>query len=242
MNSNYNENQALRKLLMEKYANEGLDAFTEKELIQLILIYSSYRDCLELSEILFAQYGSLNALIDADLHTLTVKYGLKEQTTVLLKLISSLSCVYFMNSSKITALDSSHNAIKYFENYFIGAVKEKLAAVCTNERFKIIACKTIFVGSVSAVNISCRDIADFCFKNKSKKVFIAHNHPMGSASPSGSDCTATDMIFRALEKLGITLIDHVIVGKHSALSMRELPYTMQFKNTDVRGYALNSKP
>lgn len=242
MSSNNNINKSLKKLLMEKYANEGFDAFTEKELIQLILTYSSCKDCSGLSDKLIAQYGSLNALIDADLNTLTEKYGINEQTAVMLRLIPRLSRIYFMGSSEITVFDSSRNAIKYFENYFIGALKEKLAAVCTNERFRIIACKTVFVGSVSAVNISCREIADFCLKNNSTKVFIAHNHPIGSASPSGSDCAATDMVFRTLEKLGITLIDHIIVGKHSAISMRELPYTLQFKNADACGYDLNYKP
>lgn len=242
MSSKNDKNKALKSLLMEKYANEGFDALNEKELIQLILTYSSCGDCSELSEQLLDQYGSLNALINADLHTLTVKYGLNEQTAVMLKLIPRLSRLYFMDSSKITVLDSSRKAVKYFENYFIGALEEKLAALCTDERFRIIACKTIFAGSISAVNISCREIADFCLKNNSARIFIAHNHPLGSASPSGSDCAVTDMIFRTLEKLGITLIDHIIVGKHSALSMRELPYTMQFKNADAYGYALNSQP
>ena len=235
---NTNSSKSIKKKLRSKYAEEGFGALTEKEIIELVLSYSYSGDINELAGLLTAQFGSLNALIDADMHFLESRYGLDEKTVVLLRLIPQLSRIYFTESSSIRQLDSSCAAVKFFENYFIGALGEQFAAACTDEKFTVKDFRTIFCGSVSAVNVSCRELADFCLKNNSTRIFISHNHPLGSASPSGSDYAATDMIFRALEKLGIVLVDHIIVGKHSAVSMRELPGTMQFKSVNS-GYIVS---
>jgi DNA repair protein RadC len=72
--------------------------------------------------------------------------------------------------------------------------------------------------------------------NDSSNIFIAHNHPLGNSNPSKSDFVATDNIFRSLEKIDIHLIDHIIVGKDSVISMKELPFTMAFKAGYDSGY------
>ena len=51
-------------------------------------------------------------------------------------------------------------------------------------------------------------------------VILIHNHPSGSAAPSSEDLQVTRQIAEAGELLGITLLDHIIVGDRCYQSLR----------------------
>ncbi|MCW3847097.1 JAB domain-containing protein [Sphingomonas sp. LB-2] len=53
-------------------------------------------------------------------------------------------------------------------------------------------------------------------------VVMAHNHPSGDPTPSRADRDATRRIVRALEPLGVRLLDHLIVARGGATSFRSL--------------------
>lgn len=226
-----------KQLLRLKYLSDKLDSMCEKEIIQLLLTYSAGKKYEKLSEELYERFGTFNALADADLRYLLNNSEIDEKTVVLLHLIPQLSRLYLMDNKKISVLNSSLCAKKYFENFFIGALEEQLVAVAVNEKFAIIEYKIIAKGSSSFINTSCRSIADFALKNNSFGIFIAHNHPYGSSQPSSSDYASTSTIVNFLNQLNILLIDHIIIGKSSSVSMRELPYTLSLKSNHCSGYS-----
>lgn len=238
MKKSNGSDKTLKQQLREQYLKQGLEEMSNKEITSLLLTYSAGSKFDSLADTLIKQYSSLNAIIDADSKILLDDFQIDEKTLVLLRLIPQLSKIYFMESKKIKSIPSSELAIKYFESLFIGALEEQFVAVCTDENFNIIQSEIIFHGTVSSLNASCREIAEFAIKNHSSRLFIAHNHPMGSATPSANDYSSTDLIFRTLKTFSITLIDHIIIGKSSAVSMRELPYTLSFKSSDSFGYIL----
>ena len=43
-------------------------------------------------------------------------------------------------------------------------------------------------------------------------LILAHNHPSGDPAPSDSDISMTTQVQKAVEAIGITLHDHVIIG------------------------------
>jgi DNA repair protein RadC len=46
-------------------------------------------------------------------------------------------------------------------------------------------------------------------------VIIAHNHPSGDPLPSEEDIELTKRITKALDLVGINLLDHIVIGKES---------------------------
>ena len=52
-------------------------------------------------------------------------------------------------------------------------------------------------------------------------MILAHNHPSGAAEPSPADYAATEMIWKALDAVGVELRDHIIVAGGRYLSMRQ---------------------
>ena len=52
-------------------------------------------------------------------------------------------------------------------------------------------------------------------------VVLSHNHPSGLALPSAADQTATDRVQRALDTVGIQLLDHIVVADGDYVSMAQ---------------------
>lgn len=238
MNQN---DKTLRSLLTEKYLNNGIENMSDSELVSLLLSYTSNGQHMqETANNLLNEYGSLNSVIDADIHLLMKNSGIDEKTAVLLKLIPQLSRIIALNSSKIARLSSSKQAKEYFSNYFIGTADELLAVVCTDEKMNITDVKSLAYGSSVSVSTSCRKIVEFAIKNNSSHIFIAHNHPIGNAEPSSGDLYSTEIIYKTLKNIGITLVDHIITSKDSVISIKELPYTEIFDNSSSCNYIFNS--
>lgn len=230
-----------RKALREKYASEGFQSLSDCEIIELLLSYSAGKGFSAQAIGLYEFFGSSYAAANADEYYLRSNFGLDEKSIALLKLLPQLSRLYFMEKGSIGRLSASHAAMNYFEKFFIGAVTEQLAAAAVDKLFAITASSVISFGAADSVNAVLRDIADFALKNRSDRIFIAHNHPAGSPSPSASDISSTDILCRRLKSLGIHLIDHIIVGKFSSLSMRELPTLLPFRDSDSFGYSFERK-
>lgn len=69
--------------------------------------------------------------------------------------------------------------------------------------------------------ISPRELFLAALQFRAVHILLVHNHPSGIPEPSGDDITVTRQIRRAGEMLGITLLDHIIIGDHCYTSMLE---------------------
>lgn len=52
-----------------------------------------------------------------------------------------------------------------------------------------------------------------------QKIILVHNHPSGDSTPSSGDYQVTDRIYECADVMGITLLDHVIIGDNSYSSV-----------------------
>jgi len=77
-------------------------------------------------------------------------------------------------------------------------------------------------GARDAHEVRVRDIAGDALSYDAAGVVMAHNHPSGDPSPSNADREATRRIARALEPLGIRLLDHLVITRAGATSFRRL--------------------
>jgi DNA repair protein RadC len=53
-------------------------------------------------------------------------------------------------------------------------------------------------------------------------LILVHNHPSGDPTPSAADITVTQDIKKAAAPLGVVLHDHLIIGRNSHASLRDL--------------------
>jgi len=225
-----------REQLLEKYHNNGFDGLTEHERLELLLTYAQADEPAVLAAELLGEYGSVNALADADTTLLMKDNRVNEQTAVLLRLIPCISCSLYSERFAIKTLNSSKAAIDYFASHFIGAVGEKLIMTAVSSRFRICATKVLAFGTASRVSSSYRDIAEFAIKSDCDIFFIAHNHPHVEAKPSDSDMMFTRNALKALSTLGAVLADHIIIGAEGGFSIRSSGLLPEMKPNGVKGY------
>jgi DNA repair protein RadC len=81
---------------------------------------------------------------------------------------------------------------------------------------------TVSVGNLNASLVHPRETFRQAIHHNSAAVIVAHNHPSGNPKPSSDDIELTKRLDQAGEILGIAVLDHVVVGSESHISIREL--------------------
>ena len=104
-------------------------------------------------------------------------------------------------------------------------------AHCPNERFRVLYLdrKNVLIadeeqakGTVDHVPVYPREVAKRALELNASALILVHNHPSGDPTPSPADIAMTKRIKAAVNALGITLHDHVVVGKGTEASFRSL--------------------
>ncbi|HEX4695579.1 JAB domain-containing protein [Sphingomonas sp.] len=75
-------------------------------------------------------------------------------------------------------------------------------------------------GERGAADVSIREIMRDVLSLEARLVLMAHNHPGGSSSASQDDLAVTAKLARTLDAIGVTLVDHLILGADGFTSLR----------------------
>lgn len=201
---------------------------SDSELLEFLLIHSETNE--ETLYQLLSKFGNINEIADLSPDILKSQFGASVGTAVLLKLIPSICHKKSANSddNNKERITSTAEAKNYFENLFSGCASEYLVAAAVNNNMWISVHPFKTSGSRSEVSAQCRDIIRFAVTSGTNMVIIAHNHPDGKPNPSESDIIATRRIIDALSPLDIKVLDHIIVGRDSSLSLRETTKLIRF--------------
>jgi len=99
--------------------------------------------------------------------------------------------------------------------------KEQLVVFYLDARNRECSRETISIGTLNANLIHPREIFEPAVRNLANSVVLAHNHPTGEPEPSEDDIEITAQIVKAGKILGIEVLDHVIIGSNSYVSLKE---------------------
>jgi DNA repair protein RadC len=214
-----------RVRIKEKFAEFGLDCFSEHEILELLLFYSIPQgDTNETAHRLINRFGSLAKVLDAPINSLTAVKGVGINTAVLIKLMPSLARRYRIEKTNLIEDDrivNSDDAGRYILPYFAAASAEETYLLLLTAIGNVISCRKIFEGSINATEVSRYKIVRAAMEGNAAGVVLAHNHPSGIAIPGKQDIAATSGINEALKSVGIKLIDHIIVAGDDWVSMRQ---------------------
>ena len=213
--SGYNPHSGHRSRVKKRFQNEGLQAFEDHNVLELLLFYSvPQMDTNNLAHALIDEFGSLSGVFDAPLESLVNVNGIGENSAVLIKLLPELFARYEQDKLKneTVVLNSSSAAGDFFVSKFIGEAVEKLYAVCLDNKCKILKFLTVSEGDINFTDMNIRKIAGAAINSNSTSIIIAHNHPSGVAAPSAADIDATRNLILTLKKLDIKVNDHIIVS------------------------------
>lgn len=102
--------------------------------------------------------------------------------------------------------------------------EEYIYCVCSDALLRVIGLFEVSHGTVGVSIASPREIFQKALMLGAVNVTLIHNHPSGDPTPSGQDISLTKMIKDAGQMIGISLLDHVVVGDNCYCSLREENY------------------
>lgn len=222
MNKNVHEGH--RERVRQEFLQYGFSENTPPhKILELLLFYCVQRaDTNPIAHELIDRYGSVAGVLDAPTQELASFKGLSERSAVLLKLIMPTARRYLYDKSEQKPTFCSLDAIgKYVLSRYLGETKEKTGIMCLDTKGSLLCFRFLSEGDIASVGISMRDLAKTALNCGATAVVLCHNHPNGIAIPSDSDVTVTKNASETLSKIGVQLIDHIVVSDTDFVSMAQ---------------------
>ncbi len=110
-------------------------------------------------------------------------------------------------------ISDSQKAHRFLEPLFDGLDREHFMVVGLDAKHAIIGINTVSIGSVTLSIVHPREVFKPLILMNASAVLLAHNHPSGDPTPSQEDRTLTRRLKDAGELVGITVLDHVVLGE-----------------------------
>jgi len=215
-----NELVGHRKRLRERFSKNGISGLHEHEILELLLTYViSRRDVKPLAKKLLKEFGSVNAVMDAQEHELMKIEGIGPVAASLIRFSKELNCYCLEQPLRKNRIHIQNR--KFFElirSKLGGKKKEVFMAFFVNTQGYLVDTMSI-KGTVDRTCVYAREIVEEAILCHATGVILAHNHPGGSIEPSPQDVEMTGRIFRMLQMLDLRLLDHYIVAGDKTVSI-----------------------
>ncbi|MER3400118.1 MAG: hypothetical protein C4313_03120 [Thermoflexus sp.] len=99
--------------------------------------------------------------------------------------------------------------------------QETVRVILLDTRQRVMAIPTIYVGNVNTAMVRPAEIFREAVRRNAVALIVAHNHPSGDPTPSAEDIGLTRDLVAAGRLLGIAVLDHLIIGRGTYVSLRE---------------------
>jgi len=213
-----------RERLREKFLEQGPDALADYEIIELLLTLARPRiDCKPIAKALLKQFGTLPALMAANPDTLRSVDGVGDSTVVALKLVQAAA--QRMLKREVLdkpVLDSWNKVLDYCHSVMAHQREEQLRLFFLDGRNSLVADEMQSKGTVNHTPLYVREVVKRALELGASALIMAHNHPTGDPSPSRDDIALTREVRNALKAVGVSLHDHVIIGRKGHVSLRSM--------------------
>jgi len=211
-----------RMRLRERFLGAGPDALSDYELLEMVLFTARSRgDVKPLAKSLIKTFGSFAEVIHAPESRLREVDGVGDRTITELKLIAAAASRIAKGQLKARTLLSSWNdVIDYCRTSMAFADKEQFRILFLDKRNQLIADEVQQVGTVDHTPVYPREVIKRALELSATAILLVHNHPSGDPTPSSADIQMTKAIMDIAATLGISVHDHIIVGKNGHASLK----------------------
>ncbi len=215
-----------RQRLKERFLQEGLDNFTEVQVLELLLFYCIPRqDTNPIAHRLLERFGTLPQVLEAPVEELAKVPGMGPNSGAFLNMVTQAGKYYQVKrTAKGNILTTIEACGAYLCPFFIGQRNETVFLLCLDSKCKVLSCKKVGEGSVNSAGVPIRRMVEMALAANASSVVLAHNHPSGLALPSAEDVQTTRRLATALSAVEITLIDHIIVADDDFVSLSQSGY------------------
>jgi DNA repair protein RadC len=213
-----------RKRLRARFVSAGPEALADYEMLELILFRAIPRaDIKPLAKALLKEFGDFNHVISAPAARLAKVSGIGAAAVTELKLVEAAAHrLARARSLGREALSSWSALMTYCKTVMAYRETEEFRILFLDRKNVLIADEPQARGTVDHVPVYPREVAKRALELNASALILVHNHPSGDPTPSQADIDMTRRIETALGAISVILHDHVVIGKETDASFREL--------------------
>ena len=205
----------------ERFEKLGAHALSDAELLAVILQTGNKEEnVIDMSNRLISKYG-IDKLSDLSLKELQEIKGIGPAKAMQIKALFEFNKRHNLAKSNSIFIKSAKDVFELFSERLIDEKQEMFIILMLNEKNKILGQEFISMGSSNATIVHPREIFRPAIKNSASRIILIHNHPTGDPTPSEADRNLTNKLVDTGELLGVSIIDHVIMGAGKWWSWRE---------------------
>ncbi|MEO1879342.1 MAG: DNA repair protein RadC, partial [Methylococcales bacterium] len=176
----------------------------------------------DLARELLAEFGSLQALLQADQTRFCRGKGLGRAKYTQLQAVLEMAKRHFIEIlQRGDALSSSQTTRAYLSAQLRGYSYEVFACLFLDNQHRVIVLEELFRGTIDGASVYPREVVKRALFHNAAAIIFAHNHPSGVNTPSQADKHITNKLQQALMLFDIRVLDHFIIGDGQPYSFSE---------------------
>lgn len=213
-----------RMRLRQRFLKGGADAMPDYELLELTLFAAlPRRDTKPLAKALLARFGSFAEVIAAPRSRLMEVKGAGDSVVHVLKIVEAAA--HRLAKTRVInqpVLSSWTALLDYCTAAMARGAQEEFRVLFLDRKNVLIADEVQARGTVDHTPVYPREIVKRALELSASAVILVHNHPSGDPAPSKADIAMTREVANAAKALGITVHDHLVIGRSGHASFKAL--------------------
>jgi DNA repair protein RadC len=207
----------------ERLRDVGANGLSNSELLAILLRTGSEGESvLALATRMLAQFGGLAGLGRTSYAELCSLHGISDakacQVLAALELARRLSSLSPEDRARIGSPRDVYNLVSAEMTLL---AQEHLRVVLLNTKNDVLGVREVYKGNVNSAVVRVAEVLRPAVRENCPAIVIVHNHPSGDPTPSPEDVLVTRRIRTSAELMDIEVLDHVIVGASSFVSLKD---------------------
>ncbi|MBR2932554.1 MAG: DNA repair protein RadC [Rikenellaceae bacterium] len=206
--------------LRERIAARGVESLSDSELLAVVMGEDTATATTTDAERLLEEYGGqLSAVCSDEIARLRMTAGLGLRRAERIAAAAELGRrVSAQQSEQVQTVESSDDIRRMFAPRMEGLQHEECWAIYLTASNRVVDSRRVSQGGVSGTVVDHRLVVKRALELLVPQIIVVHNHPSGSAQPSGEDDRVTERLKEAAALFDIRLLDHIIIARGSHFS------------------------
>jgi DNA repair protein RadC len=206
----------------ERLLAAGVQALSNVELLAIMLRTGTRSEtALDLAHKLLARPEGLRYLAEASLEEMQKQKGIGLAKAAELKAALELGRRLAVLSLSRTVIKSPQDVANLLMDEMRYLDREYFRTVSLNTKNRVLGVDNVSIGSLNSSLVHPREVFKNPIRRSAAAIILVHNHPSGDPGPSKEDVQVTRRLVEAGQILGIEVLDHLIIGDGSFISLKE---------------------
>src|SRR5580700_10352477 len=213
-----------RQRLRERLIAAGPESLPDYELLELLLFAGNPRgDTKPLAKLLLDRFGGFAEVLSAEPDALLAVPGLAVAGVAALKSVREASLRLLKSELRERpVIGSWDRLIDYCSAVVAHGKVEEFHLLFLDRKNALLAHERQQRGTIDHTPVYTREVIKRALELGASALILVHNHPSGDPTPSKADIAVTRDIVNAAKPLGVTVHDHIIIGRNRHTSLRDL--------------------